>query len=272
MIHPPKAATPRRTPRRRGAETSAGPVVAIVPAPPRAPEPAARVGGAGRGAYPRRAAGGFFRDPDDVRALGGLIPSLFAGKGPDQAVRVWVAGCGAGEEAWSIAILLAEHAATLPHPASWQIFATDTDAVACARARNALYLASTVAGVPAARLGRFFTWEGGGYRVAGPLRADVRFSTHDVLRDAPFERLDLVSCRGLLAVLPADERARVIETFRGALRPGGVLFLGPGESPGDGAGFGPAADAHPVYRRDAAPAPDLPGGAVLVHAAAGSAT
>ncbi|HEU4884279.1 MAG TPA: CheR family methyltransferase [Longimicrobium sp.] len=256
MIHPPETAKTPRKPRVPELRTDAEAVVPIVPEPPRALDTTLRT----ITPPPRRAPGGFFRDADAFRALAELVPSLFAGKGPDEPVRVWVAGCGTGEEAWSIAILLAEHAATLPHPPAVELFATDTDPVACVRGRTALYLASTVAGVPAARLKRFFAWEGGGYRVSRALREAVLFARHDVLRDPPFARLDLVSCRGLLAAQPAEAQARMMETFHQALRPGGVLFLGPGESAGDG--FVPAAEAHPLYRRDAERIhlPDLPGG------------
>lgn len=226
------------------------------------------------GTAPRGAASGFFRDPGALRALGEVVPALFGGKGPDAAVRVWVVGCASGEEAWSIAILLAEHAATLPHPPACQLFATDTYAAGCTRGRDALYPASTVARVPTGRLRRFFRWEGGGYRVARPLREAVLFAVHDVLRDPPFERLDLVVCRGLLPALPVEARARVLATFRASLRPGGVLFLGTGESAGDGGGFAPAAGAHGIHRRDTdAPAlPTLPGGEIVTHAGTGSRT
>jgi two-component system CheB/CheR fusion protein len=268
MIHPPKTATIPRRVREQDIQAPAAPAAAAVPEPPLALDTTLRT----ITAPPRRAPAGFFRDPDALRALAGLVPSLFEGKGPDEPVRVWVAGCGTGEEAWSIAILLAEHAATLAHPPACQLFATDTDAAACARGRNALYLASTVAGLPAERLKRFFTWEGGGYRVAKSIREAVLFATHDMLRDPAFDRLDLVVCRGLLSALPAEGQAQVMTTFYQALRPGGVLFLGVGESPGDG--FAPAAEAHPVYRRDAAlaPLPTLPGGEILTHAATGSRT
>lgn len=270
MIHPPKTATIPRRAREQDTQTPAEDAAAVVPERPLALDTTLRT----IPASPRRAPCGFFRDPDALRALAGLAPPLFEGKGPDEPVRVWVAGCGTGEEAWSIAILLAEHAATLAHPPSIQLFATDTDAAACARGRNALYLASTVAGVPAARLKRFFAWEGGGYRVAKSIREAVLFATHDVLRDPAFDRLDLVVCRGLLSALPADAQARAMETFHQALRPGGVLFLGTGESAGDAAGFVPAAEAHPVYRRDDEP-PRLsaaPGGEILIHAGPGSRT
>lgn len=217
---------------------------------------------------------GFFRDPEAFRALAGLVPSLFQGKGPDEVVRVWVAGCAGGEEAFSIAILLGEHAATLEAAPAVQMFATDVDERGCARGRVALYSASSMAGVPAARLGRAFVHQAGGYRVAKHLREGVLFAVHDVLRDPPFAGLDLVSCRNLLGALPDEARARVLATFHEALRPGGVLFLGAGESAGDGAGFAPAAGAHGIHRRDAhaPPLPTLPGGEIVTDAGTGSRT
>lgn len=196
---------------------------------------------------------GFFRDPEAFRALAGLVPSLFEGKGPDEAVRVWVVGCAGGEEAFSIAILLSEHAATLEAAPPVQMFATDVDERGCARGRAALYSASAAAGLPAARLGRAFVHEAGGYRVARHLREGVLFAVHDVLRDPPFAALDLVSCRNLLGALPDEARAGVLGTFHEALRPGGVLFLGPGEDAGDGGRFVPAADGQRIYRRAGAP-------------------
>ncbi|HEX6368927.1 MAG TPA: CheR family methyltransferase [Longimicrobium sp.] len=282
MIHLPKTAAIRRKARVQHPQTDAQAIAASIgePLPRSVPIPGPDAGAPVRiatpyaGVTPRGAPSGFFRDPQAFRALAGLVPSLFQGKGPDEAVRVWVAGCATGEEAWSIAILLAEHAATLPHPPAWRLFATDTDAAGCARGRNALYLASTVAGVPTERLRRFFSWEGGGYRVARPLREAVLFAVHDVLRDQPFDGLDLVACRGLPGRLPDQARARVMETFHASLRPGGVLFLGTGESAGDGGGFAPATAADGIHRRAAVgpPLPPLPGGETATHAGPGSRT
>lgn len=280
MIHLPRTAATHR--KAHGPETDAREIVAAVrePLPLPLPLPVADAGARvpvptpHAGVTPRGAASGFFRDPEAFRALAGSVPSLFEGKGPDDGVRVWVAGCATGEEAWSIAILLAEHAATLPHPPPVQLFATDTYAAGCARGRDALYLASTVAGVPTERLRRFFKWEGGGYRVTRPLREAVLFAVHDVQRDEPFEALDLVVCRGLLGRMPDEARVRVLETFRAALRPGGVLFVGAGESAGDGAGFAPAAGAHGIHRREAdgPPLPALAGGEIVTDAGPGSRT
>ncbi|HEU4884753.1 MAG TPA: chemotaxis protein CheB, partial [Longimicrobium sp.] len=200
---------------------------------------------------------GFFRDPEAFRALAKLVPSLFEGKGPDDAVRVWVAGCATGEEAYSIAILLAEHAATLPAPPAVQMFATDLDEKGYAWGRDALYPASVVAELPPERLGRFFVPEAGGYRVRKSLREGVLFAVHNVLQDPPFARMDLISCRNLLIYLQPEAQEQVIGTFHYALRPGGILFLGTAETAGESPRFAPAARKQRIYRRDGT-APRLP--------------
>ncbi|HEX7240199.1 MAG TPA: chemotaxis protein CheB, partial [Longimicrobiaceae bacterium] len=141
---------------------------------------------------------GFFRDPEAFAALAGVVPALFEGKGPGDAVRVWVAGCATGEEAYSLAVLLDEHASTLENPPRVQIFATDIDEKGYAWGRDALYPASAVSAMPPERLRRWFTQEAGGYRVSKALREGVLFAVHNVLRDPPFSRLDLISCRNLL--------------------------------------------------------------------------
>jgi two-component system CheB/CheR fusion protein len=192
----------------------------------------------------------FFRDPGAFDALAELVPSLFQGKGPGDAVRVWVAGCATGEEAYSIAILLAEHAATLEAPPTVQMFATDLDEKGYAWGRDALYPASVVADLPAERLSRFFVQEAGGYRVRKSLREGVLFAVHNVLQDPPFARLDLISCRNLLIYLQPEAQEQVMGTFHYALRPGGVLFLGTTETAGDGGRFVPAAGKQRIYRRD----------------------
>lgn len=194
---------------------------------------------------------GFFRDPEAFAALAGAVPALFDGKGPDDAVRVWVAGCATGEEPYSLAILLDEHAATLEHPPQVQIFATDIDEKGYAWGREALYPASAVAEIPPERLQRYFTQEAGGYRVRKQLRERVLFAVHNVLRDPPFSRLDLVSCRNLLIYLQQEAQERVMETFHYALRPGGLLFLGASESAGGDGLFARVAGQQRIFRRDA---------------------
>jgi two-component system CheB/CheR fusion protein len=172
----------------------------------------------------------FFRDPECFEALDKQLGELFAGKGPNEAVRVWVAACATGEEAYSIAILLSEKARLLEAPPTIQIFATDLDEEAIREARDGSYPATIEADVSEERLRRYFVKEHPGYRVRRELRELVLFAQHDLLKDAPFSRLDLVSCRNLLIYLNRTAQQRVLETFHFALLPHGRLFLGSSES------------------------------------------
>jgi two-component system CheB/CheR fusion protein len=176
---------------------------------------------------------GFFRDPDAYGMLErDVIPRLFEGKGPDDTVRAWIAGCATGEEVYSLAMLLSEHAAALHAPSAIQLFATDIDEQACGVAREALYPETISAVVSPQRLDRFFDRENAGYRVRKPLRKLVMFATHDLLKDPPFSRLDLVTCRSVLIYLEPLAQRRVLESFHYALRADGFLFLGTSESVG----------------------------------------
>ena len=173
----------------------------------------------------------FFRDAAAFGALEGLvIPKLFAGRGPADEVRIWVAGCATGEEAYSIAMLLREHMDRLEEPPRVQIFATDIDEAALGVARAARYPATLVKGVSAERLKRFFVAEAGSYALAKEVRDLCIFSAHSVIRDPPFSRLDLVSCRNLLIYLKPALQAQMIPMFHYALQPGGYLFLGLSEN------------------------------------------
>jgi two-component system, chemotaxis family, CheB/CheR fusion protein len=173
----------------------------------------------------------FFRDAAAFRALEtSVIPKLFEGKGANNEVRVWVAGCSTGEEAYSIAILLREHCENLAAPPKVQIFATDIDEVALGIARAARYPASVVKEVSSDRLSRFFVHEAGTYRVVKELRDICVFSTHSVIRDPPFSRLALISCRNLLIYLKPILQGQLIPLFHYSLRPGGSLFLGLSEN------------------------------------------
>jgi two-component system CheB/CheR fusion protein len=173
----------------------------------------------------------FFRDAAAFQALETLvIPKLFEGKGADDEVRVWVAGCSTGEEAYSIAILLREYCETLVAAPKIQIFATDIDEVAMGMARGARYPASVVKEVSPERLRRFFVHEAGAYRVLKELRDMCIFSAHNIIRDPPFSRLDLISCRNLLIYLKPTLQSQIIPLFHYSLRPGGYLFLGSSEN------------------------------------------
>jgi two-component system, chemotaxis family, CheB/CheR fusion protein len=174
----------------------------------------------------------FFRDPGAFAALEHtIVPRLFHNKYSQHQVRVWVAGCATGEEAYSIAMLLAEAAGACADPPALQVFATDLDASTIAEAREACYTDADVADVSPERLRRFFVRETSEYRVRRDLRETVLFAHHNLLRDPPFSHLDLVCCRNLLIYLNRDAQARAIQTLQYALRPGGYLFLGSSESP-----------------------------------------
>ncbi len=192
----------------------------------------------------------FFRDPEAFSALEReVIPKLFEGKSAGDQVRVWVAGCATGEEAYSIALLLHEHAGTLEQPPAIQIFATDLDEEACRRARTGLYPGTIAADVSTERLEGFFEPESGGYRVKHVLRDVILFAPHDVLQDPPFSKLDLVSCRNLLIYLGSEAQERVLLTFHYGLRRGGYLFLGTAESAGDSGLFEAVTAKQRIYRR-----------------------
>jgi two-component system CheB/CheR fusion protein len=173
----------------------------------------------------------FFRDTAAFETLGkSVIPKLFEDKRADDEVRVWVAGCSTGEEAYSIAILLREQLEKTITPPRVQIFATDIDEAALSIARAARYPAAIVKSVSADRLQRFFVHESGNYRLVKELRDMCIFSVHSIIRDPPFSRLDLISCRNLLIYLKPSLQTQIIPLFHYSLRPGGYLFLGPSEN------------------------------------------
>jgi two-component system CheB/CheR fusion protein len=173
----------------------------------------------------------FFRDKPAFEALErDVLPKMFAKRTAKDAVRIWVAGCATGEEAYSFAILCAEQTDDRVDVPAIQIFATDIDEAAIAHARSALYTESDVADVSPERLQHFFQKEGSNYRVRREIRETVLFAVHNVTKDPPFSKLDLVSCRNLLIYLNGKAQNRVMETFHFALRPGGYLFLGSSES------------------------------------------
>ncbi len=203
----------------------------------------------------------FFRDTEAFEVLErDTIPALFHDKGPSDQVRVWVAGCATGEEAYSIAMLLCEHRDRLDTPPDLQVFATDIDEDALARAREGVYAEVAAADVSAERLRRFFDVEGSGVRVKPALRQMVLFARHNLLSDPPFSRLDLVACRNVLIYLNRAIQGRVFATFHYALRPDSWLFLGSAEGPEVlSKGFTAADKPARIYRRrDATGLPRMP--------------
>jgi len=173
----------------------------------------------------------FFRDREAFEALErDVIPDLFKDKGPGDEVRAWVAACASGEEAYSLAIMLTEQAALNDAAPPFQVFASDIDEHAINTARAGIYPGAIITDVAPARLRQYFTKENERYRIRKAVRDRVLFASHNLLRDPPFSRLDLVTCRNLLIYLNRDVQSKVLQMFHFALKPGGYLFLGSSES------------------------------------------
>ncbi|WP_460447963.1 CheR family methyltransferase [Alsobacter sp. SYSU BS001988] len=173
----------------------------------------------------------FFRDAEAFEALETLVlPKLFAGRGVGDTIRIWVPGCATGEEAYTIAMLAQERLDRMSAKPQVQIFATDIDERALAVARAARYPTALLDSVSQERGDRFFVADGGAYQISREVRDLCIFSPHSVIRDPPFSRMDLVSCRNLLIYFGPDIQSQVIPTFYYSLRPGGFLFLGTSET------------------------------------------
>ena len=173
----------------------------------------------------------FFRDPGVFEALEqDVLTQLLRHRRPADPVRVWVVGCATGEEAYTVAMLLKEQMDLHGSASELQVFATDIDDRAVAFGRVGLYPASIATDVSPARLKNFFTQEKDRFRVSKQVREKVLFASHNVLCDPPFSRIDLICCRNLLIYLDKAAQARVLATFRFALKPEGYLFLGNSES------------------------------------------
>jgi chemotaxis methyl-accepting protein methylase len=190
----------------------------------------------------------FFRDPETFKALCvQVIPELVS-KSLNTPLRVWVPGCATGEDVYSLAIVLLEETARQGHR-ELQIFATDIDACALDKAREGVYPAVIENDVSEERLQRFFTREGHGYRINRAVRNAVVFAHHSLLADAPFSKVDLISCRNLLIHLDQDAQKRVLATLHYALNPGGYLFLGADETAETEPDFFRAVDReHRIYQ------------------------
>jgi two-component system CheB/CheR fusion protein len=176
---------------------------------------------------------GFFRDPEAYNALEKALQGLLAGRKEGHPFRVWIPGCATGEEAYSIAILLEEQVRRAGRNYTFQIFATDLDDRAIETARAGLYPEGIAADISPERLQQFFAREEGAYRVHKGIRESVVFAVQNITSDPPFTRIDFIVCRNLLIYLDAAAQRRVFAAFHYALRPGGLLFLGTSETPGE---------------------------------------
>jgi len=197
----------------------------------------------------------FFRDAEVWQTLEEtIIPKLLDRKGADDHLRVWVAGCATGEEAYSVAMVLADAVARTGSAAQIQIFATDLDEDAIAKARNGYYTIAESADVSPDRLRRYFAKERDGYRVRRELRELVLFAHHNLIKDPPFSHLDFVTCRNVLIYLNRAAQERTMELLHFALEPEGYLLLGTAESV-DGAGklFSTVDKERHIYQSRAVP-------------------
>jgi two-component system CheB/CheR fusion protein len=175
----------------------------------------------------------FFRDPQAFEVLEQkVLPSLVEGKPENATLRLWVAGCSTGEEAYSLAILFREYLTQRKLPLTVQIFASDLDSRAIEAARAGLYPIGIAGDIAPERLQRFFIKEESSYRVKKEIRDLVVFATHNILTDAPFTKLDLLCCRNLLIYLEAKAQQKILPLFHYALKPNGILFLGSSETIG----------------------------------------
>ncbi|WP_372896124.1 CheR family methyltransferase [Stieleria sp.] len=173
----------------------------------------------------------FFRDPEAFNAIATtVLPKIFEGRSPQDVVRIWVAGCSTGEEAYSLAMLCREQVDELDDPPEVRIFATDIDDRALQIARAGSYPTGIEDHVSSARLKRFFIKRGKRYQVTQEIRELVLFSKHNLISDPPFSRQDLISCRNLLIYLGEHLQEKLIPLFHYATRPAGFLFLGPSET------------------------------------------
>jgi two-component system CheB/CheR fusion protein len=192
----------------------------------------------------------FFRNEEAFETLEQhVLPELFRRGSPQTPVRVWVAGCATGEEAYSLAILL--HEASARHgDRPVKIFASDVHRGSLEIAARAIYEGDAIANVSDERMQRYFIPRGEGFQVVPEIRQLIVFAPHNVIRDAPFTRIDLVTCRNLLIYLQPAAQQKALSLFHFGLNRGGILFLGPSESLGVLAHDFETVDKHwHVYRK-----------------------
>ena len=196
----------------------------------------------------------FFRDSDAFNALDRELSKLLADKPDGEELRIWVPGCATGEEAYSLAMLIAEHFERAQRWPVVRLFATDLDTAALAKARRGVFTTAALGEVPGELAKKYLSVSGENCQIAKRLRDMVIFSEHNILHDPAFLRLDMISCRNLLIYLQPQVQQRVLTTFARALKPSGLLFLGKAEALYTNADLFAVADAagH-LYRSRGAP-------------------
>ncbi|HTK08637.1 MAG TPA: CheR family methyltransferase [Ktedonobacteraceae bacterium] len=191
----------------------------------------------------------FFRDPETFREVEHLaFPRILQKKLPGESIRIWVMGCSTGEEVYSLAISLLEFLGEEASPFPIVLFATDLDPTALEKARAGIYPEQALINISEARRKRFFTRVDGGYQISKAVRERCVFARHNITRDPPFSRLDLISCRNVLIYLGTPLQKKVLSTFHYALASDGILLLGTSETVGSAPHlFTPLSEKHKFY-------------------------
>jgi two-component system, chemotaxis family, CheB/CheR fusion protein len=188
----------------------------------------------------------FFREPTFYSSLKkNVFPQLIKARKTSDPIRIWIPGCASGEEAYSTAIVISEFLESKKITAPVQIFSTDLDEKAITKARLGLYATTSVAGISSSRLEKYFTKIDGHYQVAKSIRDMCVFSVHNLMKDPPFSRIDLVSCQNVLIYIEAAPQRRILQSFHYALKPTGFLLLGKSET------IGSATDLFEATEKDA---------------------
>ncbi len=201
----------------------------------------------------------FFRDPPSFERLNELaVRKIVSNAAAGDQIRVWVAACSTGEEAYSIAMLFLEAFERYGRRPHLKVFATDVNEQAIELAGNGQYPDSAAAELTPERIERFFNRSGHSYTVSNELRQCIVFARHNLLTDPPFTRMDLVSCRNALIYFKRDAQNQALQRLQYALKPGGFLFLGPSESMSNlDEGFDTLDSKHKIYVRTAVPMPPV---------------
>lgn len=176
----------------------------------------------------------FFRDVPAFEQMKEYLYARLIKKNHDEPIRIWIAGCSTGEEAYSVAIFLMEFLSAIksrPQP-KVQIFATDLDPNAIDHARAGFYFSNIISEISPEHLDKYFIKKNNGYVVKKEVRELIVFAQHNLIKDAPFTRLDLLCCRNVMIYLTADLQKKLMPIFHYSLNIGGILFLGPAESVG----------------------------------------
>jgi two-component system CheB/CheR fusion protein len=175
----------------------------------------------------------FFRDPESFEALRKVVfPKLISSRETGAPIRIWIPGCSSGEEVYSIAIALLEFLEEKSHDIGMQIFGTDISEIALEKARNGIYSPSVIQDVGSERIRRFFTKVDTSYQISKRVREMCVFAKQNMVKDPPFSRLDLISCRNVLIYLGPLLQKRLIPIFHYGLKPNGFLLLGSSETVG----------------------------------------